>query len=138
MTDETPGTPHFEQGSSNFETMTAGEIMVIVAEALSHLNAENLTKVMQLTEEKRREREDETREVLLREFRERAAEAGTSLEALFPTGRSGRRKRSDAGSPLPVKYRGPEPGMEWSGRGREPTWLKQLENEGRHREEFRV
>jgi DNA-binding protein H-NS len=55
------------------------------------------------------------------------------LELLAP----GRRRRSDVGQVLPVKYRGPM-GEIWSGRGHSPKWLITLEAVGKNREQFRV
>lgn len=34
---------------------------------------------------------------------------------------------------ITIRYRGPEPGQEWSGQGREPKWMK-----GKNRDDFRV
>jgi DNA-binding protein H-NS len=39
---------------------------------------------------------------------------------------------------VPVKYRNPETGDAWSGRGRTPVWLAALEKQGRTRSEFLV
>jgi DNA-binding protein H-NS len=39
---------------------------------------------------------------------------------------------------VPVKYRNPETGDAWSGRGRTPVWLAALEQQGRTRSEFLV
>jgi DNA-binding protein H-NS len=39
---------------------------------------------------------------------------------------------------LPVKYRHPETGAAWSGRGKTPRWLREEEAAGAQREAFRV
>jgi DNA-binding protein H-NS len=42
-------------------------------------------------------------------------------------------------SNLPARYRHPDdPSITWSGKGRAPSWLIQLEEQGRSREEFMV
>jgi len=80
---------------------------------------------------------------VLEETRAKLAELGLTLETVLPASPSagrngqGRKKRSDAGKPLPARYRGPN-GETWSGRGRMPKWLQALEAEGRNREEFRA
>lgn len=56
-------------------------------------------------------------------------------ESLFPGGK--RRTRSDAGQPLAPKYKGPN-GETWSGRGRQPTWLTELEAVGHDKSEFLI
>lgn len=43
-----------------------------------------------------------------------------------------------ARSPRPPKYRNPETGEEWSGKGRDPKWLRQFIEAGRSKEEFVV
>ena len=40
--------------------------------------------------------------------------------------------------PVAVKYRKPEMGEIWTGRGQMTTWLKAMEAAGRKREEFLV
>lgn len=43
------------------------------------------------------------------------------------------------GTRVPAKYRNPEkPEETWSGRGRTPIWLRDLEANGRQRDEFRI
>jgi DNA-binding protein H-NS len=41
------------------------------------------------------------------------------------------------GTKAPIKYRGPN-GETWTGRGRTPTWLTDLESKGKKRERFAV
>jgi len=102
-----------------------------------------LTALRDAAEAKRREKLDDFRNAVLEETRAKLAELGLTLETVLPAspsaGRNGqsRKKRSDAGKPLSVRYRGPS-GETWSGRGRMPKWLQTLEAEGRSREEFRT
>ena len=42
-------------------------------------------------------------------------------------------KQKSSGKPVAVKYRNPETGETWTGRGRAPRWL-----EGKNREDFAV
>jgi DNA-binding protein H-NS len=73
-------------------------------------------------------RESGTRE-LIEEFRARAGR---------PPGRArAARKGAPAASPA-AKYRNPETGETWSGRGRVPRWLRRAEERGRGREEFTI
>jgi len=57
--------------------------------------------------------------------------------------RRGRPPKSTADSaggtrkPAPIKYRGPG-GETWTGRGKQPRWLKAMADAGRSAEEFRV
>jgi DNA-binding protein H-NS len=61
-------------------------------------------------------------------------------------GRRGRPKKAAAASagapaakrrPAPVKFRGPS-GETWTGRGKQPRWLKALVDAGRKADEFRI
>ncbi len=110
---------------------------------LDRLTVAELTALRDAAEAKRLEKLDEAKNAVLEETRARLAELGLTLDAVLPQpsssvaeGRS-RKRRSDAGKPLPVSYRGPS-GETWSGRGRVPKWLQALEAEGRNREEFRT
>lgn len=48
------------------------------------------------------------------------------------------RGRPDSRSVVAPKYRNPESGETWSGRGRAPRWLTSAEKAGRNRDDFRV
>ncbi len=110
---------------------------------LDSMTVAELTALRDAAEAKRLEKLDDAKNAVLAETRAKLAELGLTLEAALPTpassgqGGQGRKKRSDAGQPLAVKYRGPT-GETWSGRGRVPKWLQTLEAEGRDREEFRT
>jgi DNA-binding protein H-NS len=75
----------------------------------------------------------------MEEFKSRAEALGLSLSDLAAGGtpKAGRPpgKSPPAQSPA-VKYRNPETGETWSGRGRAPKWLTLAEQQGRSREEF--
>lgn len=64
-------------------------------------------------------------------IRQDVARYEITAEEIFGTGsrRAGQKKTVKAA----VKYRDPETGKTWSGRGREPSWLQ-----GRKREDFLV
>lgn len=47
-------------------------------------------------------------------------------------------RRPDSRSVVAPKYRNPESGETWSGRGRAPRWLTLAEKAGRNRNDFRV
>jgi DNA-binding protein H-NS len=108
---------------------------------LDRMTVQELTGLRDAAEAKRREKLDDAKDAVLAETRAKLAELGLTLEAVLPAAAAGpapvRKGRKDAGSTLPVKYRGPDGAM-WSGRGRVPRWLAALEAEGRNREEFRV
>lgn len=51
--------------------------------------------------------------------------------------KSGSATRGPRG-PVPPKYRHPETGQEWSGRGIAPKWIAQAEAEGKSRNDFLI
>ncbi|WP_343639668.1 H-NS histone family protein [Roseateles sp.] len=60
------------------------------------------------------------------------AEGAEALKPYLPVA-------SHGGKTAPVRYRNPaNPADTWSGRGRAPKWLADLEAQGRGREEFRA
>ncbi len=77
---------------------------------------------------------DDVRDALRRE--------GSASKA---SGRRGRPKKAAAGAsgsaakrkPAPIKYRGPA-GETWTGRGKQPRWMKALVELGRKPEEFLI
>lgn len=58
--------------------------------------------------------------------------AGKTTAAKASTGKRGPR------GPVPIKYRHPETGDTWTGRGKAPRWVTDAEAAGRKREEFLV
>lgn len=62
------------------------------------------------------------------------AEYGIDPSDLFP-GRGGKAKRAGSGI---VKFRDPVSGQGWSGRGRRPGWVANLEAQGKTIEDCRV
>jgi DNA-binding protein H-NS len=109
---------------------------------LDRLTVQELTALINDATAKRQEKQEGAKAQLLEKWRAEAEEAGMSLDAILPApqapsaGGGARKRRADAGKPLPARYRGPS-GETWSGRGRMPKWLQTLEAEGRNREEFR-
>ena len=111
---------------------------------LDTMSAEELNELIEQATAKRDEKMEGAKQAFLEEMESKAAALGMSLEGLLgKRSRSSdvssktRKPRRDAGTPVPVKYRGPD-GEEWTGRGRPPNWLAALEAKGKTREDFRV
>ena len=114
---------------------------------LDRMTVQQLTTLIAAAEAKRRDKLEDARAALRSEMERKAAELGISAAELFPptarqetTGQRtrGRKPPSDAGAKRAAKFRNPETGEEWSGRGRPPRWLAALEAKGRDRKEFAV
>jgi DNA-binding protein H-NS len=111
---------------------------------LESLTVADLEKVIAAAERQREARRESGKKELVEEFRAKAAAMGLSLAELLGgsvqasrSGGKGRqpRKAAPPASP-PAKYRNPETGATWSGRGRMPKWLAVAQEQGRNREEF--
>jgi DNA-binding protein H-NS len=117
-----------------------------VIRLLEGLTVPDLDRVIAEAERQREARKETGRRELVEEFKARAAAMGLSLEALLgngarpsrPQGKARPGRRGSSASPAAAKYRDPETGETWSGRGRVPRWLKAAERRGRKREEFAV
>ena len=72
---------------------------------------------------------------LLNEVKARAASLGMSLADLVGLDNGKAAKSQSAPTP---KYRNPDTGETWSGRGYPAKWLTDLEAKGRKREEFAI
>lgn len=59
----------------------------------------------------------------VQKIRELVAEFGLTASDVFPSGRSGGRVSSRAGSTVAPKYRDPSTGQTWTGRGKAPKWI---------------
>jgi DNA-binding protein H-NS len=125
--------PEADISDADLDRMSEHELMDLIKAALDRLTPAGLHEVVEAVEARRTTKEAEVREALIAEFRQRAMEKGLSFNALFGM----RRTRARAGQPITPKYRGPS-GETWSGRGRQPRWLAELEAAGHKKEEFLI
>ena len=100
---------------------------------LDRLTVPELAALIEAAQAKRQEKMEGARAALLAEFKDKAAELGLSLKALMsaPQPAPERKPRRSKGEKVAAKYRNPETGDTWTGRGREPGWIK-----GKNRDEF--
>ncbi len=110
-----------------------------VVPLLESLVVGDLDKVIAAAQRQREAKRESGNRELIEEFRARAAALGLSLGELAagPSKTADRPSGKNASARSPaVKYRNPETGEAWSGRGRAPKWLTLAERQGRGREEF--
>lgn len=72
---------------------------------------------------------------VIAEIKSKIAEYGLTAKDLGFSGAEQVKIKTKA--PTPAKYRSPE-GQEWSGRGREPLWLKEAVSSGKSKEDFLI
>ncbi len=113
--------------------MTVSDILA----ALKGFSLEELDRVAAAAEEERQAKRESARRALLDEVRAKAQALGLSLSTLLD-GAEQEPIAKGKRAPVRAKYRHPETGETWSGRGSAPGWLKRLEGEGHRREEFAV
>jgi DNA-binding protein H-NS len=108
---------------------------------LDGLDATGLGRVAEAAKSLRAEKQAAERAAFIARVREEAAAIGLRPEELFiptPTRKptsTGTRKRGKG--TVPEKYRGPD-GQTWSGRGKAPGWMAELERQGRSRDDFLI
>jgi DNA-binding protein H-NS len=106
--------------------------------SLKGLSVQELEAVIVAAEREKLEKREAARRALLDEVRAKAEALGFSLDSLLQEARPEGPPPGPLRAPVRAKYRHPEPGETWSGRGSVPAWLKRVEAEGRRREEFAV
>jgi DNA-binding protein H-NS len=128
----------------DLDGLSPEELLSLIELAIARLPVNKLGAVRDFAEQKRLENLEKAKTTLLKDFRDKLAALDLTLDDVIPSSTSsppppsGRKARSDAGKPLPVKYISPDGQLRWSGRGRKPKWVTQLEAEGHNIEEFRV
>lgn len=101
---------------------------------LSHLSLEELNKLSQQIHSAIAERRKAAEGALLVEIQKKAALLGLSMNELRDRlAGSGRAKGKST-----IRYRHPETGAEWSGRGRKPQWYLAWLESGRLEDELKV
>ena len=105
---------------------------------LDHLTVAELTEVIRRAEALRQEKQEGAKAALLAKWQAEAAENNLSLDTIL----AGQQPAAGAGPQGAARdwwtrwllsSAIPKPGKTWSGRGREPIWIK-----GKNREEFKI
>ncbi|MBU8542904.1 MULTISPECIES: H-NS histone family protein [Roseomonadaceae] len=114
-----------------------------VISALENLSVAEIIQVIAAAEEQRDGRMESEKKELMEEFRAKAEAMGLSFDELVGTpprrqATPSRGAKKAGKSSVEAKYRNPETGTTWSGRGRMPIWLKVAEAEGKSRENFAI
>ncbi len=109
-----------------------------MSENLHELSEAELAKLIGSAQKTLRDRQLGKRKEVVAEIKLLAASIGHTAELTdISTGNAAGSIRR--GSKVPVKYRDPENTKhEWSGRGMQPKWLRELIEQGRSLDEFSV
>lgn len=116
--------------------------------ALEELSVVALRKVIECATALLEQKTEGERKSFIEEVTARAMGLGMSLtdllgkavpESMRPVSMGGKKaKAGGKGAGLTVKYRGPNEGDTWTGRGRPPRWLVALEATGKKRIDYAV
>ncbi|MBK5937273.1 H-NS family nucleoid-associated regulatory protein [Halorhodospira halophila] len=111
--------------------------MAVIQQQLQELDFVQLQEAEKVIERVRKQREKDARKQAQKEMKEVAARYGLSLDEIasgLGSGEStGKTKRQ-----VPPKFRHPETGQTWTGRGRRPKWIEAWEEEGGSIEDLRI
>jgi len=105
----------------------------LIDEVSDTLSVKSLIRMQELAGEKREEKLEDAKQQVIARMRDEFEQLGLSFEEVMG-GRRGRRVR---GSTRPPRYMSPA-GQGWSGMGSPPKWLRDLEEAGHNREEYRI
>jgi len=108
----------------------------LITEVMDTLSAQDLRVIREAADKKRQVKLKDARAEAIAEMRQKFSQLELSFEEVL-AGESNKQSKRRTGGSVRVKYRGPK-GEEWSGRGRAPVWLKNLEAEGHNRDEYVV
>ena len=114
--------------------LTGPERVGLVMEVLDTLSAQELRLILDNAEEQRQRKLKEAKSAAIAEMRQKFGELDLTLEEVMEL-EGNKRGRRDSGATVKAKYRSPK-GDTWSGRGRAPLWLRELELNGHKREEY--
>jgi DNA-binding protein H-NS len=105
---------------------------------LQELSEVELAQLIDTAQKTLRDRQLGKRKEVIAQIKNLAAMIGYTVELteISPEKAVGSSRK---GSKVPVKYRDPEnPKHQWTGRGMQPKWLRELIEQGRRLEEFSV
>jgi DNA-binding protein H-NS len=108
----------------------------LITEIMDTLSTQELRVIRDTADRKRQANLKEERAAAIAEMREKFSQLELSFEDVLAEEGNKRSTRA-GGKSARIKYRGPE-GEEWSGRGRAPVWIRNLEAAGHNREEYLV
>lgn len=89
---------------------------------LSNLGLSDLKQQREVIEKEIQKRLNEERAQKIAEVRQIIAEYGLTPDDVFKKGRA----HKEGGAKVAPKYRNPETGETWTGRGKPPSWIKDV------------
>jgi DNA-binding protein H-NS len=112
----------------------------LIFEIMDTLTAQELRSIRDEADKKRQGKLKDARVSFVLEMRQKAEQLDLTLSEVleFEEGNKKRpRRKQESDGVVRIKYRSPQ-GDGWSGRGRVPVWLRELEEQGHNRDEYLV
>jgi DNA-binding protein H-NS len=112
--------------------------------ALEDMSVAALRKVVESATTLIAQKTEGEKRTFIEEVTARAKSLGVSITDLFgkstpkPVKKAPPKNRAGLRARPPIKFKGPNPGDTWTGRGRRPRWLVALEAEGKDKEDYAV
>jgi DNA-binding protein H-NS len=116
----------------DLDKLSADDKINLIGEISDELTAQQLIRVREMVNQKRLSKIEEAKSQVIEEMREKFVQLDLDFDEMFEL-RRGRRGKS----PVPPKYRSPE-GKQWSGRGNPPFWIREHEENGGDRGDYRI
>jgi DNA-binding protein H-NS len=120
----------------SLDKLTNTDRIGLINEVMDTLSAQDLRVIRDTADKKRQAKLKVAQATVIAEMREKFGQLDLSFEEVLAAEGNKKTKRG-SGASAPVKYRSPD-GETWSGRGRAPVWLRNLETEGHNRQEYLV
>jgi len=120
----------------SLDKLTNTDCIGLINEVMDTLSAQDLRVIRDTADRKRQAKLKDARAAAIAEMREKFSQLELSFEEVLASEGNKQTKKRSSGTAR-VKYRSPD-GEEWSGRGRAPVWLKNLEAEGNNRDEYLI
>ena len=115
----------------DLDRLSAEDKINLISDVCDTLTVPDLMVIQNIVSEKRQEKLEDAKTTLIAEMRAKIEALGLTYEDVM--GSESKRTQSK----LPPRYISPD-GKTWSGRGYPPKWIRDLEEEGRDREEYRI
>jgi DNA-binding protein H-NS len=115
--------------------LTGAEGTELILEIMENLNTSELRIIRDSAEKQRQAKLKDAKTSVIAEMRKRLAEVDLTFEEVAAM--EGNKKTRKAAS-LKAKYNSPDGLNTWSGRGRVPVWLRDLEAQGHSRDAFLI
>jgi DNA-binding protein H-NS len=117
------------------DKLSADDKISLVMEIAETLEYPQILRIRNLLTDAYEEKAEKAKQAVIDEMYMKFMQFGLSLEDVLRERIA--REKSKQKTTLPPKYRSPD-GLEWTGRGRVPQWLREIEEQGGDRNDYLI